>query len=216
MADLKDLTVEGFVQITSSDEPAPGGGSVSALAGALGAALAEMVARLTTGREKYADAEEAMQLVLKEAAQIKEELLLAIQKDSSSFEQYMTALSMPKSTEEEKAARRAAMQDGLKAAAQVPMSVARTAGRILPLARLAVTQGNSNAVTDGLVATMMARTAVLGALFNVRINLSSIRDEAFTSAMAEEADRLEAEALKGEQEILGEAAKLGLYRAALV
>ena len=137
MADLKDLTVEGFVQITSSDEPAPGGGSVSALAGALGAALAEMVARLTTGREKYADAEEAMQLVLKEAAQIKEDLLLAIQKDSSSFEQYMTALSLPKSTEEEKAARRAAMQDGLKAAAQVPMSVARTAGRILPLARLA-------------------------------------------------------------------------------
>lgn len=213
MADLKDLTVEGFVQITSSDEPAPGGGSVSALAGALGAALAEMVARLTAGREKYAQAEEDMQRIIREAGQIKEELLLAIQKDSSSFELYMTALSLPKGTEEEKAARRAAMQDGLKAAAQVPMDVARAACRILPLARLAVTRGNANAVTDGLVASMMARTAVLGALFNVRINLSSIKDEAFTGAMAEEADSLETAAVQGEQEILKEAAKQGLCKA---
>lgn len=213
MADLKDLTVEGFVQITSSDEPAPGGGSVSALAGALGAALAEMVARLTAGREKYAQAEEDMQRIIREAGQIKEELLLAIQKDSSSFELYMTALSLPKGTEEEKAARRAAMQDGLKAAAQVPMDVARAACRILPLAHLAVTRGNANAVTDGLVASMMARTAVLGALFNVRINLSSIKDEAFTGAMAEEADSLETAAVQGEQEILKEAAKQGLCKA---
>lgn len=211
MADLKDLTVEGFVQITSSDEPAPGGGSVSALAGALGAALAEMVARLTTGREKYAESEEDMQRVIREASRIKEELLAAIQKDSSSFEQYMSALALPKGTEEEKAVRRAAMQEGLKAAARVPMAVARSASRILPLAKLAVTRGNANAVTDGLVASMMTRTAVLGALFNVRINLSSIQDEVFTSAMREEADRLEAAAVQGEQEILAEAAKLGLY-----
>ena len=213
MADLKDLTVEGFVQITSSDEPAPGGGSVSALAGALGAALAEMVARLTAGREKYAQAEEDMQRIIREAGQIKEARRLAIQKDRSSFELYMTALSLPKGTEEEKAARRAAMQDGLKAAAQVPMDVARAACRILPLAHLAVTRGHANAVTDGLVASMMARTAVLGALFNVRINLSSIKDEAFTGAMAEEADSLETAAVQGEQEILKEAAKQGLCKA---
>lgn len=202
MADLKDLTVDGFVQITSSDEPAPGGGSVSALAGSLAAALAEMVARLTAGREKYAAVEEDMQAVLAEASSIKDELLAAIQKDSSSFELYMQALALPKNTEEEKAARRAAMQEGLKAAAQVPMSVARAASRILPLAQTVVLKGNSNAVTDGLVATMMARTAVLGALFNVKINLSSIKDEAFTQAMAQEAAKLEQAAIKGEQEIL--------------
>ena len=92
MANLKDLTVDGFVQITSSEEPAPGGGSVSALAGALAAALAEMVARLTVGRERYAAAEEEMQQVLREAGAIKEELVAAIQKDSSSFEQYMACL----------------------------------------------------------------------------------------------------------------------------
>ena len=202
MANLKDLTVDEFVQITSSDEPAPGGGSVSALAGSLAAALAEMVARLTAGREKYAAAEEDMQKVLKEAAAIKDQLLEAIQKDSSSFEQYMQALSLPKNTEEEKAARRAAMQEGLKAAAQVPMSVARAAAQILPLAQTVVAKGNANAVTDGLVASMMARTAVLGALFNVKINLSSIKDEAFTQAMAQEAAKLEQAAIEGEQEIL--------------
>lgn len=109
---------------------------------------------------------------------------------------------MPKSTEEEKAARRAAMQDGLKAAAQVPLSVARASCRILPLARTVVARGNANAVTDGLVAAMMARTAVLGALFNVKINLSSIRDEEFTGALAEEAARLEREAIQGEQDVL--------------
>lgn len=202
MANLKDLTVDGFVQITSSEEPAPGGGSVSALAGALAAALAEMVARLTVGRERYAAAEEEMQQVLREAGAIKEELVAAIQKDSSSFEQYMAALALPKNTEEEKAARREAMQEGLKAAAQVPLGVARSAARILPLAQAAVARGNGNAVTDALVAAMMARTAVLGALFNVKINLSSIRDEAFVQELSREAAALEQAALEGEQAIL--------------
>ncbi len=202
MANLKDLTVDGFVQITSSEEPAPGGGSVSALAGALAAALAEMVARLTVGRERYAAAEEEMQQVLREAGAIKEELVAAIQKDSSSFEQYMAALALPKNTEAEKAARREAMQEGLKAAAQVPLGVARSAARILSLAQAAVARGNANAVTDALVAAMMARTAVLGALFNVKINLSSIRDEAFVQELSREAAALEQAALEGEQAIL--------------
>ncbi len=108
---------------------------------------------------------------------------------------------MPKSTEEEKAVRRAAMQEGLKAAARVPMAVAEAAVRVLPLAELAVTRGNTNAVTDGLVATMMARSAVLGALFNVKINLSSIRDEEFVAGMSGRVAELEQEALAGEKKI---------------
>ena len=202
MGNLKDLTVTDFVQITSSDEPAPGGGSISALAGTLAAALAEMVARLTVGRAKYAESEEDMQKVLAEASVIKEELLEAIQKDSSSFNQYMDALYMPKNTDEEKLARQAAMQEGLKAAARVPLGVARASVKVLPLAKLAVTKGNPNAVTDGLVATMCARTAVLGALFNVKINLSSIKDQAFVEEMAAEVAKLEKEAILGEQDVL--------------
>ena len=175
---------------------------MSALAGALAAALAEMVARLTVGRERYAAAEEEMQQVLREAGAIKEELVAAIQKDSSSFEQYMAALALPKNTEEEKAARREAMQEGLKAAAQVPLGVARSAARILPLAQAAVARGNGNAVTDALVAAMMARTAVLGALFNLKINLSSLREAAFFPELSREAAALEQAALEGEQAIL--------------
>ncbi|MCD8330816.1 MAG: cyclodeaminase/cyclohydrolase family protein [Lachnospiraceae bacterium] len=201
MENLKNLTVEDFIQITSSDAPAPGGGSISALAGALAAALAEMVARLTVGREKYAASEEEMQRVIREAQAIRLELTEAIDKDSASFNQYMDALSLPKSTEEEKAVRRAAMQEGLKAAARVPMAVAEAAVRVLPLAELAVTRGNTNAVTDGLVATMMARSAVLGALFNVKINLSSIRDEEFVAGMSGRVAELEQEALAGEKNI---------------
>ncbi|MCD8098839.1 MAG: cyclodeaminase/cyclohydrolase family protein [Lachnospiraceae bacterium] len=201
MENLKNLTVEDFIQITSSDAPAPGGGSISALAGALAGALAEMVARLTVGREKYAASEEEMQRVIKEAQAIRLDLTEAIDKDSASFNQYMDALSLPKSTEEEKAVRRAAMQEGLKAAARVPMAVAEAAVRVLPLAELAVTRGNTNAVTDGLVATMMARSAVLGALFNVKINLSSIRDEEFVAGMSGRVAELEQEALAGEKKI---------------
>lgn len=204
MENLKNLTVEDFIQITSSDAPAPGGGSISALAGALAAALAEMVARLTVGREKYAASEEEMQRVIREAQAIRLELTEAIDKDSASFNQYMEALSLPKSTEEEKAVRRAAMQEGLKAAARVPLAVAEAAVRVLPLAELAVTRGNTNAVTDGLVATMMARSAVLGALFNVKINLSSIHDEEFVAGMKGRVAELEQEALAGEKKIFGQ------------
>ena len=98
---------------------------------------------------------------------------------------------MPKDTDEEKAARREAMQNGLKAAAQVPLSVAETAYKIFPIAEAVVSRGNTNAVTDGLVAAMMARTAVIGALFNVKINLGSIKDEAFVADLSAKVKSLE-------------------------
>ena len=191
MGDLKDLTVEGFVDVTASDAPAPGGGSVSALAGALAAALAEMVANLTVGKAKYAAVEGEMK-----------ELVEDIQKDSTSFNLYMDAIGMPKDTDEEKAARREAMQNGLKAAAQVPLSVAETAYKIFPIAEAVVSRGNTNAVTDGLVAAMMARTAVIGALFNVKINLGSIKDEAFVADLSAKVKSLEEQAIAYEQKIL--------------
>lgn len=115
MADLKNLSVEEFAAVTGSDAPAPGGGSVAALAGGLGAALAEMVANLTIGKAKYADVEEEMKGLAAEGAALRKELIDSIQKDTESFTAYMNALGMPKNTDEEKAARKEAMQNGLKA-----------------------------------------------------------------------------------------------------
>ena len=202
MTELKDLTIEEFAKVTASDAPAPGGGSVAAAAGSLAAALAEMVANLTIGKEKYAEAENEMRELAEKGQAIREKLIADIQRDSSSFNLYMAALRMPKDTEEEKAARREAMQRGLKGAAVVPLSVAETAAEIFPLAEAAVARGNANAVTDGLVSAMMARTAVLSALLNVKINLNSIKDEAFRADMEKQVKGLEKTASEYEAKIL--------------
>ena len=202
MADLKNLSVEEFAAVTASDAPAPGGGSVSALAGSLGGALAEMVANLTVGKAKYAEVEDEMKELSAKGAEIRKELIAGIQKDTESFTLYMNALGMPKDTDEQKAARREAMQNGLKEAAKVPLEVAETAAKIFPIAEAVVKRGNTNAVTDGLVASMMARTAVIGALFNVKINLGSIKDEAFVAEMAAKVEALEKLAITSEQAIL--------------
>ena len=202
MTELKDLTIEEFAKVTASDAPAPGGGSVAAAAGSLAAALAEMVANLTIGKEKYAEAENEMRELAEKGQAIREKLIADIQRDSSSFNLYMAALRMPKDTEEEKAARREAMQRGLKEAAVVPLSVAETAAEIFPLAEAAVARGNANAVTDGLVSAMMARTAVLSALLNVKINLNSIKDEAFRADMEKQVKGLEKTASEYEAKIL--------------
>lgn len=198
---LKDLSVERFADITASDAPAPGGGSVSALIGALGAALAGMVAGLTIGKKKYAGAEGEMKELAAQAEALRAELVEAIDRDSSSFNEFMAAMGMPKETEEEKAARSAAMQNGLKEAAKVPYAAAEAAAKIFPLARAVIERGNKNAVTDGLVAAMAARTAVIGAGLNVKINLASIKDEEFVKEYSEKVRLLETRATAEEKEI---------------
>lgn len=202
---MKNMTVEQFAMQTASNEPVPGGGSISALAGALAAALTEMVAGLTIGKKKYAEVEEEMNKAVAPMHEICEHLLDDIKRDSESFDLYMQALTLPKETEEEKAARTKAMQDGLKAAVAVPLSVAKRAYEVMPYAEVMVTKGNKTAVTDALVATMMARTAVLGALFNVKINLESIKDEAFVEETAKEVAVIEKNALAYEKKILAQA-----------
>lgn len=209
---MKNMTVEQFAMQTASNEPVPGGGSISALAGALAAALTEMVAGLTIGKKKYAEVEEEMKKAVAPMHEICEHLLDDIKRDSESFDLYMQALTLPKETEEEKAARTKAMQDGLKAAVAVPLSVAKRAYEVMPYAETMVTKGNKTAVTDALVATMMARTAVLGALFNVKINLESIKDEAFVEETAKEVAVIEKNALAYEKKILAQA---GVSRSAV-
>lgn len=202
---MKNMTVQEFAMQTASNEPVPGGGSISALAGSLAAALTEMVAGLTIGKKKYVEVEEEMKAAIEPMHTICEHLLDDIKRDSESFDLYMQALTLPKETDEEKAARQEAMQNGLKAAVAVPLSVAKRAYEIMPYAEVMVTKGNKTAVTDALVATMMARTAVLGALFNVKINLESIKDEAFVAETTKEVEVLEKKAVEQEQKILAQA-----------
>ena len=202
---MKNMTIQHFAMQTASHEPVPGGGSISALAGSLAAALTEMVAGLTIGKKKYAEAEEEMKAAIEVMRPVRDQLLDDIKRDSESFDQYMQALALPKETEEEKAARTEAMQNGLKAAVAVPLSVAKAACGILPYAETMVVKGNKTAVTDALVATMMARTAVLGAGFNVKINLESIKDQEYVDRIGKEVAELEKQAIEQEKKILAQA-----------
>lgn len=200
MKDLREMTVAELAAVTASDAPAPGGGSISALAGALSAALAGMVATLSQG-PKFEEVREEMAAIAEKAAAIRVQLLQDMQEDTAAFSLYMDALSMPKHTEEEKAARREAMQNGLKAAALTPLKVAETIVGVFPMVEAVISRGNANAVTDALVASMMARSGILGALFNVKVNLASIKDEAFVSEIGNRLKTLELAALAGEQRV---------------
>ena len=202
---MKNMTIQEFAMQTASNEPVPGGGSISALAGSLAAALTEMVAGLTIGKKKYADVEEFIKAAVEPMKAVCAQLLDDIKRDSESFDQYMQALTLPKETEEEKEARTEAMQNGLKAAVEVPLSVAKAACGILPYAETMVVKGNRTAVTDALVATMMARTAVLGAGFNVKINLESIKDQEYVDRIGKEVAELEKQAIEQEKKILAQA-----------
>lgn len=202
MTIMKDLTVKEFINVTASDAPAPGGGSVAALSGALGMALAEMAANLTIGKEKYADVDAEMRVLAEKSAEIRNELAEGIQRDTESFTAYMKALRMPKETEAEKTVRREAMQKGLKEAAEVPLSIAEAALKIFPIAEAVIDRGNKTVQTDGIVAAMLARTAVISALLNVRVNLVSIKDEIFVEKVTAKVHSMEEQAIEYEKRIL--------------
>lgn len=200
MKDLRYMTVEELTEVTASNAPAPGGGSISALAGALAAALASMVANLSQGKP-YEAVRPRMEAIVKELEGLRIELLQAMQEDTEAFNQYMQALTLPKTTEQERLVRSNAMQEGLKAAARTPLGVAQAIVPVFALLEELIATGNPNAVTDALVGTMMARSGILGALFNVKVNLASIREEAFVVSMEQEVLRLQQQALEGEKRV---------------
>jgi formiminotetrahydrofolate cyclodeaminase len=199
---LIDLTIKGFLDKTAGSDPVPGGGSISALNGSIAAALTEMVANLTIGRKKYAEVEDKMREVAGRMAEIRTVLANDIDKDSDAYDKVFAAFKLPKETDEEKAHRSNVIQETTKEAALVPMSVAENAAAIMDTIAYVAHNGNQNAVTDATVAMIAARTCVLGALLNVKINLSSIKDEAFVKELSDKADRLEKEAIAKEQELL--------------
>ncbi|WP_432401315.1 cyclodeaminase/cyclohydrolase family protein [Wukongibacter sp. M2B1] len=199
---LADKTLKGFLDETASKAPVPGGGSIAAMSAATAAALTEMVANLTIGKKGYEDVQEEMAELASTLPNVRNEFITDIDRDADAFNKVMDAFKMPKETDEEKAERRQAIQDGMKNAASVPLEVARNAFKIMNFAAKVVEKGNKNAVTDGAVAAMMARTAVLSALFNVKINLGSIKDEEFVKKVSEEVSQLEAEVQEVEKDIL--------------
>ena len=199
---LTELTIKEFINKVISNDPVPGGGSVSALNGALASALAAMVANLTIGRKKYAEVNDIMVELSSRFEKLSSRLIEDVDKDSDAYNRVFAAFKMPKETDEEKQARSEAIQRETKYAAQVPMEVARAVYEVLPMIDTVAQKGNSNAVADACVSMMCARTAILGALLNVRINLTSIKDEEFVKAMSEEADTIEAHTILQEQALL--------------
>lgn len=200
---LKTLSLTGFLEATASDAPVPGGGSVAALSGALAAALGEMVARLTLGKAKYAAVETTMAELAQTLEDHRNAFVDLIDEDAASFDGVMKAFRLPKETDEEKQHRQDAIQNGMKAAAEVPLKVAHRCVELMPLFMTLVEKGNQNAVTDGAVAAMMCRTAALSALLNVRINLASIKDGTYVESLSSQCETIETQVRAEETAILG-------------
>ncbi|WP_101541744.1 cyclodeaminase/cyclohydrolase family protein [Bacteroides cutis] len=201
---LVDLTVKDFLDKVAGSDPVPGGGSVAALNGAIASALAAMVASLTIGKKGYETHEELMRHIFDIAVQSKNVFVEDIDRDSEAYDSVFACFKMPKASDEEKAARSTAIQEATKFAALIPMQVARNAYELMNIIMDVARLGNRNAVTDACVAMMAARSAVLGALMNVRINLASLKDKEFVSKLQNEADALEQHACEKEKELLDE------------
>jgi formiminotetrahydrofolate cyclodeaminase len=176
---LTELQIETFLDKLASSDPAPGGGSASALAVAVAAALVEMVAGLTLGREQFAAVAPDMKAVLAAAADLRSELVALVTRDTEAFDKVMAAMRLPKGTEEEKIRRREALQAATKEAAAIPLRVTALAAEVLALTRVVSEKGNPNAITDAGVAGRLALAGAEGAGINVRINLPGIKDEGF-------------------------------------
>ncbi len=178
-AKLVDGTVRSFLDSLASESPAPGGGSVAALAGALAGALVAMVGRLTLGRKKYAAVEAEMRVVVDRAEELRKRLTALVDADTEAYNRVAAAYGLPKESAEEKSVRTRAIQAGLRAAAEVPLEVCRACVEVLSLAEDAAENGNTNAASDGKVAALLAAAGFEGAAANVAINLSSMDDSEF-------------------------------------
>lgn len=188
---LVEQRVIDFVAATASKEPTPGGGAIAAITGATGAALAEMVANLTFGKKGYEEVQSEMEELQTKSEAIRNRMLELSQADADVFNIFMNALGLPKNTDEEKAARTAAIQQAYKDAAMVPFEIGELAYQIFELAELASRKGNQNLITDGIIAAINARAAVKAAFLNVRINLSGIKDEAFVANVTAKMNAIE-------------------------
>jgi len=194
--DLVAMKVNDFVDEVSRESPAPGGGSIAALAGALGASLTSMVCNLSIGKRGSEEVEKDLKTVADKVQEIKDFLLRAVDEDTNAFNEYMAARRLPQKNEEEKKVKNKALQEGLKKAVTVPLNTAKRSSEIIDLARIAVEKGNINSVTDAGVGAHIAYTGVKGGIFNVLINLKEIEDKKFIEDMIETCRELDQRARK--------------------
>lgn len=199
---LVDMTCTGFAQETASESPAPGGGSISAYMGSLAAALATMVANLSSHKAGWDARWEFFSEWADKGQAMMNRLLWLVDEDTEAFNKIMAVFAMPKSTDEEKAARAAAMQEATLYATQVPLETIKATMDTFPLIRAMAEEGNPNSVSDAGVGALAARAAVLGACLNVKINAGGLKDREVADKLVGEADALAAEACKLEAEIL--------------
>ena len=180
-------SIGSFVASVASNAPAPGGGSVSAHVGMLGAALAQMVSGLTVGRKKYAAVEAEMKELALEAVALGNVLAKLVAEDSAAYTVVTDAYKLPKDTAEQQAARDAAIQRALMYASEVPLQTAEACARVAELAGVAAEKGNTNAASDAGVSALIAEAACRGAVYNVRINVGSITDKTAAQPLADKA-----------------------------
>ena len=199
---LISMTLTDFADETASESPAPGGGSISAYAGVLGASLGTMVANLSSHKKGWDDRWEEFSNWAEKGQYYKNELLKLVDLDTSAFNKIMESFSLPKSTDEEKAARTAAIQAATQYAIEIPFKVMELSFGSMKVIKAMAETGNPNSVTDAGVAALCARTAVLGAFMNVKINASGYNDKAYVSAIIGRGEALEKQAIALETEII--------------
>ena len=207
---LMDMTCTGFANETASESPAPGGGSISAYMGSLGAALGTMVANLSSHKPGWDERWEEFSQWAEKGQKIKDDLLWLVDEDTHSFNLIMEAFGMPKSNDAEKAARKQAIQDATKYAIEVPYKTIQRSFDVFELCAAMIEKGNPNSVTDAGVGVLCARAAVMGAYLNVKINASSLEDKVFAEEMVSKAQayvvkakELEATLMAKVEEVIG-------------
>jgi len=187
---LDQLSLRTFIKELSSGSATPGGGTVAALCGAMGASLSAMVARLTLGREEFRKAWERMEQVQEEADELAERFLLLAQQDTDAYREVIAALKLPRETEGEKSLREKALQKAMKKAASVPLETLRLSERLIGIAQEAVEHGNPVTLTDAGAAVHLAHSAARVAAYNVRINLSTLNDNSFVEGCKREVEEI--------------------------
>ena len=199
---LVDMTCAAFADETASESPAPGGGSISAYMGALGASLATMVANLSSHKPGWDDRWEFFSQWAEKGQAIKNQLIALVDEDTNAFNKIMDALGMPKKTEEEKEIRKQAIEDASKYAIEVPFKTMEVAFSAFEVVEAMVNDGNPASVSDAGVGAMCCRSAVMGAFLNVKINAAGIKDREFAEKMVKAGAEIEAKAMQKEAELL--------------
>ena len=199
---LVRMDLVSFANLTASESPTPGGGSISAYIGALGAGLGAMVANLSAHKRGWDERWEEFSNWAEQGQALKDRLLSLVDEDTNAFNQVMAAFRLPKNTDEEKKVRSLAIQDATKGAIEVPLEVMRTSARAFPLLKEMAAKGNPNSVSDAGVGALAARAAVLGAWLNVQINLGGLKDQDYKDSTLQEANSIREQADRAESDII--------------